>query len=188
MKFSQTPLPGTLVIEPQIFADDRGYLQETWRGHQYSEIGIGPFTQDNVSVSHKGVLRGLHTQVVEPQGKLVFVLAGTIFDTAIDIRPDSPNFGEWFGAELSEDNHRQFWIPQGFAHGFCVLSEQATVCYKCTSNYIAEAQRSIRWNDPDIGIDWPIENPVLSQKDADAPLLRDSEFAIPLQGSLDPAR
>ena len=183
MKFSETSLPGVLMIEPQSHADERGYFQELWRDDSYTGIGVGPFTQDNVSVSRKGVLRGLHAQVNEPQGKLVFALAGAIFDAVVDIRSDSPNYGKWLGAVISEEDHRQLWIPPGFAHGFCVLSESATVYYKCTANYIADAQRSIRWNDPDVGINWPIDNPVLAPKDRDAPLLRDSEFASPPQGS-----
>jgi dTDP-4-dehydrorhamnose 3,5-epimerase len=179
MKFSETRLPGVLLIEPQSYADERGTFQEIWRESAYAEIGVGPFTQDNVSNSRKGVLRGLHTQVINPQGKLLYVLAGAVFDVAVDIRSDSSNFGRWFGTVISEENHHQLWIPPGFAHGFCVLSQSATVYYKCTSNYIADAQRSIRWDDPEIGIDWPVENPILLQKDSDAPLLRDSEFASP---------
>lgn len=184
MKFSETPLPGVLLIEPQSYADERGTFQEIWNDRHYDEIGIGPFTQDNVSVSRKDVLRGLHTQVIKPQGKLVYVLAGTVFDVAVDIRSGSSNFRKWCGATLSEENRHQLWIPPGFAHGFCALSEGATVCYKCTSNYIAGAQRSIRWDDPDIGIDWPIESPILSQTDFEAPLLRDSEFALQPQSPM----
>lgn len=177
MKISKTPLPGVLLIEPQIYADERGTFQETWKDCDYANTGVGPFTQDNVSVSRKGVMRGLHTQVIKPQGKHVYVLAGAVFDVAVDIRSGSSHFGEWFGVVMSEENRFQLWIPPGFAHGFCALSDNAIVYYKCTSNYLADAQRSIRWDDPDIGIDWPIDNPILSPQDSDAPLLRDSEFA-----------
>ena len=188
MKFSETPLPGVLLIEPQSYADERGTFQEIWKEGPYAEIGVGPFTQDNVSVSQKGVLRGLHAQVIEPQGKLVWVLAGTVFDVAVDIRSGSSNFLKWYGTMISDENRHQLWIPPGFAHGFCALSEGATVCYKCTSNYIAEAQRSIRWDDPDIGIDWPIDSPILLQADFEAPLLRDSEFALQRQNPLETER
>jgi dTDP-4-dehydrorhamnose 3,5-epimerase len=177
MKVSERLLPGVLLIDPQSYTDERGTFQETWKDSAYAKLGVGPFTQDNVSVSRKSVLRGLHTQVIKPQGKLVYVLAGAVFDVAVDLRAGSAHFGKWHGAVISEENRHQLWIPPGFAHGFCVLSENATVYYKCTSNYVAAAQRSIRWDDPDIGVAWPIKNPILSQNDSDAPLLRDSEFS-----------
>ncbi|OGB00185.1 MAG: dTDP-4-dehydrorhamnose 3,5-epimerase [Burkholderiales bacterium RIFCSPHIGHO2_12_FULL_61_11] len=179
MNVIETSLPGVLVIEPIVHADKRGFFQEIWQDQRYADIGIsGPFSQDSVSASRNRVLRGLHVQVIEPQGKLVYVLGGSVFDVAVDIRPDSAHFGRWFGTTISEVDHRQIWIPPGFAHGFCVLSEPATLCYKCTTKYIASAQRSIRWDDPDIAIEWPIRNPILAPTDADAPFLRDSEFAL----------
>ncbi len=177
MKVHETPLPGVLLIEPDVYADARGSFRETFRDGRYAEQGIaGPFTQDNISVSRKGVLRGLHIQAPVGQGKLIFAVAGAIFDVAVDARPGSPNFGQWMGETLSADNHRQLWVPAGFLHGFCVLSEEATVFYKCTQSYIADQQRSVRWDDPDIGIIWPVRAPILSAADAAAPLLRDADF------------
>jgi dTDP-4-dehydrorhamnose 3,5-epimerase len=178
MKLHETALPGVLLVEPDVHADQRGRFRETWRESLYAEHGIvGPFTQDNVSVSRKGVLRGLHIQAPAGQGKLVFAVAGTIFDVAVDVRRGSPHYGQWVGETLSADNHRQMWVPDGFLHGFCILSEEATVFYKCTRSYIAEQQYSVRWDDPDIGIRWPVKNPVLSEKDRTAPALRETVFA-----------
>lgn len=178
MKVHPTPLAGVLLVEPDIYPDGRGRFSEAWRESRYAEHGIrGPFTQDNVSVSRKHVLRGLHIQAPLAQGKLVFCVTGAIFDVAVDIRPDSPGFGEWFGETLTHENHRQLWIPEGFLHGFCVLSDQATVFYKCTEDYIREQQYSVRWDDREIGIKWPVDNPILSDKDAAAPLLSETRFA-----------
>lgn len=178
MKVCETSLPGVLLIEPDVYPDARGRFREAWRESRYAEHGIdGRFTQDNVSVSRKNVLRGLHIQAPLGQGKLVFAVAGEIFDVAVDVRAGSPHYGQWVGETLTAENHRQLWVPEGFLHGFCTLSEEATVFYKCTNAYIAEQQYSVRWDDPDIGIRWPVKNPLLSEKDAEAPLLRDSIFA-----------
>jgi dTDP-4-dehydrorhamnose 3,5-epimerase len=175
----QTSLPGVLLIEPDVHADERGRFRETWHEGRYADLGIlGAFTQDNVSVSRKSVLRGLHIQAPDCQGKLVFAVAGAIFDVAVDIRPRSSSFGRWVGETLTAENHRQLWIPEGFLHGFVTLSDEATVFYKCTRSYIGEQQYSVRWDDPDIGIRWPASAPILSEKDAAAPLLRDSIFAV----------
>jgi dTDP-4-dehydrorhamnose 3,5-epimerase len=174
MKLIHTALPGVLMIEPQVFGDARGYFYESYHTDKYREAGIGqPFVQTNVSRSLRGVLRGLHYQWPHPQGKLVSVLEGEVYDVAVDIRRDSPTFGRWAGAVLSADNHRHFWIPEGFAHGFCVLSEAATFMYQCTAHYDRAGDAGIRWNDAAIGIDWPISAPLLSDKDARAPFLED---------------
>lgn len=169
MKVLETSLPGVILIEPQVFADDRGYFQETYRHEIYREAGIaGPFVQDNLSYSKAGVLRGLHLQNPRAQAKLVFVTAGEIFDVAVDLRRGSPTFAQWTAARLSSDNRRQFYIPDGFGHGFCVLSDSAHVIYKCTEIYDPATEISVLWSDPDIGIDWPVREPRLSAKDASA--------------------
>jgi dTDP-4-dehydrorhamnose 3,5-epimerase len=174
MKVIETTLPGALVIEPQVFGDARGYFYESYNKAKYAEAGVtAAFVQSNVSRSAKGVLRGLHYQWPNPQGKLVSVLEGEVFDVAVDIRRGSPTFGQWAGVMLSADNKRHFWIPEGFAHGFCVVSEFATFAYQCTALYDREADAGVRWNDPDVGIDWPISQPLLSEKDEKAPLLKD---------------
>ena len=174
MKVIETSLPGVVIIEPQVFGDARGFFYESYNRAKYHEAGITrQFVQSNVSRSAKSVLRGLHYQSPNPQGKLVSVLEGEVFDVAVDIRRDSPTFGQWVGAMLTADNHRHFWIPEGFAHGFCVLSEFATFAYQCTALYDHAADASVRWNDPDIGIDWPVSSPLLSDKDEKAPLLKD---------------
>jgi len=175
MKVIKTAIEGVLIIQPKVFGDSRGFFLETWNQARYAEIGIfGPFVQDNRSHSAKGVLRGLHFQKQYPQGKLVFVTSGSVFDVAVDIRKDSPTFGQWFGLTLTADEHQQFYVPPGLAHGFCVLSETADFQYKCTEYYHPEDEGSIRWDDPDIGIQWPIsEPPSLSAKDAKAPYLKD---------------
>ena len=174
MKIIETQLKEVLLIEPRIFGDDRGYFLETWNETRYKESGIlGPFVQDNISFSQKGVLRGLHFQNTFPQGKLVYVLEGEIFDVAVDIRKKSPNFGKWVSEILSGKNKKQIYIPPGFAHGFVVLSTSALFAYKCTERYRPESENTIIWNDPHIGIDWPIQNPVLSPKDAEGRNLRD---------------
>jgi len=174
MRFIGTPLPGCAVIEPQVFGDPRGYFYESYNEAKYREAGIDrKFVQSNVSRSARGVLRGLHYQWPHPQGKLVSVLEGEVYDVAVDIRRGSPTFGQWIGVMLTAENHRHFWIPEGFAHGFCVLSEFATFSYQCTDLYDAKADGGVRWNDPAIGIDWPVSEPLLSGKDSKTPLLAD---------------
>jgi dTDP-4-dehydrorhamnose 3,5-epimerase len=172
MKVTETELPGVLILEPRVFKDDRGYFLETWNREGYAAAGLpNQFVQDNLSFSTHGVLRGLHYQEPHPQGKLVWVVSGEVFDVAIDIRVGSPTFGRWTGVTLSAENARQFWVPEGFAHGFVVTGDHARFAYKCTTGYHREAEGSIRWDDPAIGIDWPVTDPVLSEKDAAAPLL-----------------
>lgn len=174
MKFIETPLPGCVVIEPQVFGDSRGFFYESYNEAKYREVGIDrKFVQSNVSRSARGVLRGLHYQWPYPQGKLVSVLEGEVYDVAVDIRRGSPTFGQWAGVVLTAENHRHFWIPEGFAHGFCVLSEFATFAYQCSNLYDAKADGGVRWNDPAIGIDWPVSEPLLSEKDSKTPLLAD---------------
>jgi dTDP-4-dehydrorhamnose 3,5-epimerase len=172
MKFIATSLPGCAVIEPQVFGDARGFFYESYNEAKFREASIDrKFVQSNVSRSSRGVLRGLHYQWPHPQGKLVSVLEGEVYDVAVDIRRGSPTFGQWAGVLLTAENHRHFWIPEGFAHGFCVLSEFATFAYQCTDLYDAKADGGIRWNDAAIGIDWPMAAPLLSDKDNKAPLL-----------------
>lgn len=174
MKISQTKLPGLVIIEPQVFGDHRGWFLEAWSNERYKQAGIEKdFVQDNASFSPKGILRGLHCQNPGAQGKLVQVLSGEIFDVAVDVRVGSPTFAQWYGNRLSADNHRQMYIPAGFAHGFCVLSETAIFSYKCTEYFSPSTEFGIIWNDPDIGIDWPIKEPTLSQKDSTYPKLAD---------------
>lgn len=176
MKATETSLPGVLLIEPKVFADARGFFVETYHSARFREIGIdAAFVQDNQSRSVRGVLRGLHYQEPKPQGKLVRCTRGTLFDVAVDIRRGSPHFGKWYGVELSEENMRMLWIPPGFAHGFCALSDVADLTYKCTELYDAHSDRAILWNDPEIGIEWPIADPQLSPKDAAAPRLADAK-------------
>ena len=174
MKISETSLPGVLVIEPDVFGDQRGFFFESWNQSRYAESGLAfRFVQDNLSFSTKGILRGLHFQNPQPQGKLVQVLQGKAYDVAVDIRLGSPHFGKWVGVALSSEHHTQLYIPEGFAHGFCVLSESALFSYKCTDFYSAKTEMSLRWDDPDVGIDWPVKNPTLSEKDKNAPSLKD---------------
>ncbi len=174
MKLIETALPDVMVIEPDVFADERGYFLETYRAARYVEAGItGTFVQDNLSYSKHGVLRGLHLQNPRAQTKLVYVPSGEIFDVAVDVRRGSPSFGRWVGIRLSSDNRHQLYIPAGFAHGFCVLSDWAHVIYKCTDVYDPAAEVSVLWNDPDIGIDWPVRDSRLSPKDGAAPSLKD---------------
>lgn len=179
MRFFQTRLPEVMHIVPDTYSDDRGCFLETWHLRRYLDAGINvEFVQDNFSFSRKLVLRGLHYQVMNPQGKLVRVARGEVFDVAVDLRRSSNNFGKWVGVHLSEENRHQLWIPPGFAHGFLVLSEFASFEYKCSDYYSPEMERTIRWNDPTIGIEWPIERgtePILSTKDATAPLLADAD-------------
>jgi dTDP-4-dehydrorhamnose 3,5-epimerase len=174
MKVIETALPGALILEPQVFGDARGFFYESYNEAKYLAAGVDHrFVQSNVSRSAKGVLRGLHYQWPNPQGKLVSVLEGEVYDVAVDIRRGSPTFGQSLGVMLTADNHRHFWVPEGFAHGFCVLSEFATFTYQCTALYDAKADAGIRWNDADLGIDWPISAPLLSDKDGKTPLLKD---------------
>ena len=174
MKVIETSLPGALVIEPQVFGDARGFFYESYNEAKYREMGIDRrFVQSNVSRSARGVLRGLHYQWPNPQGKLVSVIEGEVYDVAVDIRHGSPTFGRWAGVMLTADNHRHFWIPEGFAHGFCVVSEFATFSYQCTALYDREGDAGIRWNDAEVGIDWPVSAPLLSDKDTRAPFLKD---------------
>jgi dTDP-4-dehydrorhamnose 3,5-epimerase len=175
VKFTETIVPGVILIEPRFFGDTRGFFMETYRADIFKAHGIDEsFVQDNHSRSARGVLRGLHYQEPYPQGKLVRCTRGELFDVAVDIRRGSPAFGKWYGTTLSEENKAMLWIPAGFAHGFCALTDDAELVYKATEIYHPEADRSIRWNDPEIGIDWPIADPSLSPKDAAAPLLRDA--------------
>lgn len=169
MQVIETELPGVLIIEPRVFGDERGFFLETFSAGRYAEHGItGPFVQDNWSYSRRGILRGLHYQIQQPQGKLVQVVRGDIFDVVVDMRRDSPTFGKWTGVTLSAVNKRQLWVPPGFAHGFVVLSEEADFNYKCTDYYAPQHERSLLWNDPAVGVEWPYDDdPVLSDKDRD---------------------
>ncbi|MEJ2218803.1 MAG: dTDP-4-dehydrorhamnose 3,5-epimerase [Gemmatimonadota bacterium] len=173
MVVEETGLPGVLLLEPRVFRDDRGWFRETWREKDYGDAGIPPFVQDNAAFSRRNVLRGLHYQWPDPQGKLVYATYGSVFDVAVDIRRGSPFFGKWEGLELSADNGHQLWIPPGFAHGYVVLSDAAVVAYRCTAYYRPDADAVIAWDDPRIGVDWPVQDPVLSAKDAAAPPLAD---------------
>ena len=166
----QTPIEGVLLIKPKVWGDARGYFVETWQQQRYDAAGINlPFVQDNHSMSTRGILRGLHYQKTRPQGKLVYVSLGSVFDVAVDIRHGSPTFGKWFGVELSQQNQWQMWVAPGLAHGFVVTSDIAHFHYKCTDYYCPEDEASIRWNDPVVGIDWPLAEPQLSAKDSIAP-------------------
>ena len=172
MNVIKTTLPGVLVLEPVVHADVRGYFHEVWNDARHAAVGVcGPFVQDNLSMSRRSVLRGLHLQWPEGQGKLVTVPVGDVFDVAVDVRHGSPTFGCWASAHLSESNHRQLWIPPGFAHGFAVLSETAVLHYKITAPYAPAAEIAIAWDDPDLGIEWPLTSPLLSPRDQDAPRL-----------------
>lgn len=172
MKVIATELPGVLLIEPRVFGDVRGFFMETWQEARYREIDIPErFVQDNHSRSRRGVLRGLHYQLVQPQGKLVWVTRGAVFDVAVDIRRGSPHFGCWYGCVLDDVDHRQLYIPPGFAHGFCVVSEEADFFYKCTDYYHPASERGIAWDDREIGIQWPLQEVSLSAKDQQNPRL-----------------
>lgn len=174
MKILNTELPDVKILEPQVFADDRGFFMELWQAPKYADLGIPEtWAQDNLSFSGHKTLRGLHFQCPGEQGKLVQAVSGTVFDVVVDVRPDSPNFKCWIGVELSAENHRQLWIPPGFAHGFCVLSESALFLYKCDSLYFPAGEHTLLWNDPEIGIEWPVQHPKLSAKDEQGVLLRD---------------
>jgi len=168
----ETGIPGLLVVEPKVHGDTRGFFMETWHASRYRDAGLPDrFVQSNLSRSGPGVIRGLHFQFPEPQGKLVYVLEGRVFDVAVDIRTDSPTFRQWAGVELSAENHRQMYVPEGFAHGFCVLGDGALLAYLCTAEYRAEYDAAIAWDDPDLGIRWPLADARLSRKDASAPRL-----------------
>ena len=181
MRLETTPLPGVLVVEPRVFRDERGFFLEVFHAAKFAEQGLDvAFVQDNHSLSRRGTLRGLHVQLPKSQGKLVRCTEGTIFDVAVDIRKGSATFGRWFGIELDAESFRQLWVPPDFAHGFCVLSERAQVEYKCTELYDPPGELSIAWNDPAIGIEWPVEAPVLSTKDAAAKRLDELSDRLPL--------
>ena len=177
----ETGIPGLVVIEPTVHGDSRGYFMETWNAARYQALGLpGRFVQSNLSKSAAGVIRGLPYQHPKLQGKLVSVIEGSVFDVAVDIRPDSPTFRQWAGVELSGTNHRQLYIPEGFAHGFCVLSESVLLNYFCTEVYHPEYDATLAWNDPDIGVRWPVDSGNLSARDAAAPCLKDiPEEALP---------
>ncbi len=180
MRVLTTELPGVLIVEPDVHRDARGFFLETYSERRYAEAGISArFVQHNHSLSTRGTLRGLHAQLVHPQGKLVRAIAGEMFDVAVDIRRGSPSFGRWTGAVLSGENFRQLWIPPGFAHGFCVLSERLHVDYKCTDFYDGSDELAVAWDDPEIGIAWPITAPVLSPKDKGAPRLAQQLDRLP---------
>lgn len=180
MQFIPTKIPDVMVIEPKIFGDERGFFMELRHNQKFAQAGIHfDFVQDNTSRSQQGVLRGLHYQIKQPQGKLVRVLAGEVFDVAVDLRRNSPTFGQWVGVILTGDSYRQLWIPPGFAHGFYVLSQYADFTYSCTDYYTPQYERTIIWNDPDIGVEWPLlgdQLPNLSPKDAMGILFKDSEI------------
>jgi dTDP-4-dehydrorhamnose 3,5-epimerase len=175
MNVVKTKLSECVIIQPKVFGDERGFFLETFQTDKYADLaGINfPFVQDNHSRSSKGVLRGLHFQKTKPQGKLVRVVSGAVYDVAVDIRQSSPTFGQWEGVLLSEENKTQFWVPPGFAHGFAVLSDTADFEYKCTDYYDPSDEGSILWNDPSLNISWPIDNPILSDKDSSASRLAD---------------
>jgi dTDP-4-dehydrorhamnose 3,5-epimerase len=183
MNPTQSALPGVVIVDPKVFTDERGYFLETFSAEKYKALGIDlPFVQDNESQSVQGTLRGLHYQLQHPQGKLVRVSGGEVFDVAVDIRQGSPTFGHWQGVYLSAANKRQFYVPPGFAHGFYVLSDTAVFVYKCTDYYSPEDEYGLLWNDPDVAIDWPIlagTTPMLSSKDAVLPGLKDAEAHLP---------
>ncbi len=174
MNVIETALPGVIILEPKVHGDHRGFFLESYRKNSFAEAGIEyDFVQDNHSRSQYGVLRGLHFQINKPQGKLVRVTTGSVYDVAVDINPDSPTYGQYAGVELSEENHRLFWVPPGYAHGFVVTSERADFQYKCTDYYDPSDEGGILWNDPAIAIDWPVEEPMLSDKDLKLPTLAD---------------
>ncbi|MFS8064456.1 MAG: dTDP-4-dehydrorhamnose 3,5-epimerase [Luteimonas sp.] len=185
MKVIESDLPGCLLLEPHVFGDERGFFYESFNHDKLAPHGLQPtFVQGNVSSSTRGVLRGLHYQWPKPQGKLVSVLEGEVWDVAVDIRRGSPTFGRWTAVVLSAGNKRHFWIPEGFAHGFVTLSERALFTYLCTATYERTADASIRWDDPALAIDWPVTSPLLSDKDARAPLLGNvPEDRLPVFGS-----
>ncbi len=174
MKITRCDIAGLLTIEPKVFGDARGFFLETWNEQQYREAGLDlRFVQDNISSSRRGTLRGLHFQNPRSQGKLVWVIEGEVFDVAVDLRRSSPTFGRWHGLNLSGQNRLQFYIPTGFAHGFAVLSETALFAYKCTEFYSPQDELTLCWDDPDVGVKWPLNDPVLSEKDKQGVRLKD---------------
>ena len=178
MNVVKTAIDGPLIIEPKVFGDDRGFFLETWNADTFAAAGLDlRFVQDNHSRSAKGVLRGLHYQIPRPQGKLVRVVSGSVFDVAVDLRRGSPSFGKWVGVTLTAQNKRMFWVPEGFAHGFVSLEDNTDFLYKCTEVYAPASEKAVRWDDPAIGIEWPLDGmePLLSGKDKIAPLLADAE-------------
>jgi dTDP-4-dehydrorhamnose 3,5-epimerase len=183
LRVLETGLEGVVIIEPRVHGDERGFFQESWKASSYSQHGLpSSFAQANISRSEKGVLRGLHYQYRHPQGKLVSVLEGRIFDVAVDIRPGSASFGQWAGVELSALSHRQLYVPEGYAHGFIVLSDSALFHYYCTTEYAPQFEVAIAWDDPDIGVKWPCAPQSVSAKDRDAPRLRDIPAERLIQG------
>jgi dTDP-4-dehydrorhamnose 3,5-epimerase len=183
VRFIDTELKGVVLIEPDVFADSRGLFFEAYHARKYEAEGIyGPFVQDNFSKSVRGTLRGLHYQLRHAQGKLVMVVDGAVFDVVVDIRTGSPTFGRWTGVELSAENKRQLYVPPGFAHGFCVLSETAAFTYKCTDFYSPQDERGIIWNDPVLGIAWPVTHPLLSAKDQSYKTLAEMAGELPVYG------
>ena len=176
----ETEIPDLILLEAAAHGDDRGFLLESFREDTWAELGVaGPFVQENHSRSRKGTLRGLHFQTRPGQAKLVRCVRGKVWDVAVDLRPDSPTYKRWEGVELSDENHRQFFVPVGFGHGFCVLSDVADVAYKLTSAYYPETEAGIRWDDPDVGVEWPTADPQLSERDKAAPSLSDIEAELP---------
>ncbi len=174
MNLVETAIPGPLIIEPRVFGDERGFFMETWNQAAFAQAGLDMnWVQDNHSHSQEGVLRGLHFQNPGPQGKLVRVARGAVFDVAVDLRRTSEHFGKWVGVELSAENHRMFWVPEGFAHGFLTLEDDTDFLYKCTAPYAPDAEHTLAWDDPSVGIDWPLETiePIISEKDADGQAL-----------------
>jgi dTDP-4-dehydrorhamnose 3,5-epimerase len=184
LNFVATAIPGVVMVEPTVHRDERGFFVETYHEPRYRENGIPErFVQDNHSRSVRGILRGLHAQSPRPQGKLVRCVEGAVWDVAVDARKGSPTYGQHVGVDLTDENFRQLYVPPGLLHGFCVLSDTAQVEYKCTAIYDASCDFSVRWNDPELAIPWPIADPVLSEKDRDAPLLRDvGERLLPFAG------
>jgi dTDP-4-dehydrorhamnose 3,5-epimerase len=180
MKFTPTNIPDVILVEPDVFGDERGFFMESWHAEKFAAGGItANFVQDNHSRSVQGILRGLHFQVTKPQGKLVSVLSGEVFDVTVDLRRNSATFGQWVGIYLSAENKKMIWMPPGLAHGFYVISKQADFFYKCTDFYAAEYERAIRWDDPDLAIEWPLidgKMPVLSTKDQTAAAFKDAEY------------
>lgn len=179
MKLIETRIPDVKIIEPAVFGDARGFFMETWNSTKFAELGLDlNFVQDNHSRSRQGILRGLHYQAQQAQGKLVRVTSGKVFDVAVDLRRNSSSFGQWIGAELSDENHRMMWVPPGFAHGFYVMSESADFLYKCTDLYSPQHERCIRWDDPTLAIDWPLidgQAPLVSSKDAEGKSWHEAE-------------
>jgi dTDP-4-dehydrorhamnose 3,5-epimerase len=175
MDIKHTPLDGLIILQPKTFKDERGYFYETFQQKRYADLGLPAFVQDNFSRSARNVIRGLHFQLPNAQGKLVYVTRGSVWDVVVDIRKSSKTFGQWFGIHLNDENHTQFYIPPGFAHGFCVLSDEADFHYKCTDFYMPGTEHGILWNDPQLNIPWPVQQPVLSPKDKLYPCLKDYE-------------